>query len=370
MHINPGVAVNQDTLPSADDLAQLGLLDGWIRCLVTDVDRFDRDLAALGWPPSLKVCALLEGQTGGIGGDFAGWLPTVEDFARRFAGRVQAVECANELDLWHWQPPGGFPPNPLLTPEFAAELVRQVAPHLRAAGMQVIAPAVASERWVEYLAAMTAALGDAADYQAFHPYGKKIDNFPPHEHWGELGPTIDEARRIAGRPLALTELGVKLGEVGGLEGQAEYVGRLFGLMALQAPDAVAFFCYFAWKDRVGVPGEGAFGLVEPDGRWRDACTEFQRRCGGPRRLDEVGAAPGAPRFRMGFEQWARLEPALLGEPLEDEISPVPGMSLQRTSRGVLFWSAVDGGVHLFQELGENTRHVWRDGWPTSQRVMV
>jgi hypothetical protein len=379
MNINPGVVATQDILPSAEDLAALGLLNGWVRILVVDVERFDRALAAAGWPDTVRACVLLEGQTQGIGGDFAGWVTVVKEFARRFKGRVQAVECANELDIWHWQPPGWNPerpnegpsrPNPLLTPQFAAKLVRDAAPHLRAANMKVIAPAVASGRWFDYLRDMTAELGNAADYQAFHPYGKKIDNHPPHAEWGELAETIAQAREIAGRPLALTELGVKVGEAGGPEGQAEYVRRLFGLMAQQPPGAVGLFCYFAWKDGIEIPGEGAFGLVEASGRWREACRTFQRACGGPHELPREPVAPGVFRFQMGFKAWADREPELLGTPLEEELSPFPGLALQRTDRGLLLWTNVDGGVHLFHDFRTNARRVWREGWPASQPVMT
>ncbi len=367
MHLRAGLVINQTTLPTAEDLANLGLLNGWIRCLVKDIDQFDRELGASPWPSSVKLCVLLEGQTIGIGGDFSGWQATIADFAQRFSGRVHAVECANELDIWHWQPPEGHEPNPLLTPEFAAQLVLDAAPHLRDANMRVIAPSVASGRWQEYLEAMTGAMGDAADFQAFHPYGQKIDGHPAHEDWGELAEAVARARGLAGRPLVLTELGVKVGEAGGQSGQAEYVRRLFGLMARLPQDVVEFFCYFAWKDRIGIPGEGAFGLVEENGHWRDACREFQRRCGGPQTLP--GTEPTEPRFQFGFERWARLEPDLLGDPLEDELSPISGVAVQHTSRGLLFFANVDGGIYLFEELASNARHMWRDAWITSQPII-
>ena len=39
--------------------------------------------------------------------------------------------------------------------------------------MKVIAPAVASGRWFDYLAEMTPLMGDAADWQAFHPMARR-----------------------------------------------------------------------------------------------------------------------------------------------------------------------------------------------------
>jgi len=383
-----GIVTNQGMLPTTDDLATLGMLDGWIRILVVDIDKFDQDLQALQWPATLNLCVLLEGQTIGVGNDFAGWVPTIQAFAQRFQGRVGAVECANELDIWHLQPPGwnperpdegDFRPDPRLTPSFAAGLVRDASPHLRAAGMKVIAPAVASARWFDYLAEMTAQLNDSADWQAFHPYGKKINNHPPNDGWQELKDALDQASSIAGRPLALTELGVKLGEVGGAGPQAEYVKRLFDLSATLPTTQLAFFTYFAWKDAVGIPGEGSFGLVEADGSWRAACREFQRLCGG-RKPTPPGQTNGGgttdqtrPRqpggaFQLGFAEWASKEPQLLGMPMENETSPFPGISLQRTDRGLLIWTNVDGDVYLFEDVVSGGRFVWRVGWEASQKL--
>jgi len=279
MPATPGIVVNDETLPTTGDLMALGLTNGWVRCLVRDLDAFDRSLQELAWPSTVRICALLEGQTAGVGGNFQGWDETIARFAEMFRGRVAAVECANELDIWHFQPPIGEP-NPLLTPEFAGELVRRASGPLRAAAMTVIAPAVASQHWVDYLDRMAQAIGDAADVQAFHPYGKKIDGFPDQSDWGELSEAITTARGKARRPLALTEIGVKLDEVGGREGQRTYMERLLTLMSEPATD-VDFFCYFAWKDKIGIAREGDFGIAEEDGSLRGAGFALQ-----------VGAAGG------------------------------------------------------------------------------
>jgi hypothetical protein len=270
----PGIVVNDETLPTTGDLEALGLTNGWVRCLVRDVGAFDQRLQELAWPSSVKLCALLEGQTSGVGGNFEGWETAIHDFATRFRGRVAAVECANELDIWQLQPPAPHQPNPILTPEFAGDLVRTASGPLRDAGMTVIAPAVASEDWVNYLGRMSQRIGDAADLQGFHPYGKKIDGFPAHDHWQELREAIGLAKELAGRPLALTEIGVKLDEVGGREGQRTYMERLLGLMG-QDDVGVDFFCYFAWKDKIGIAREGDFGVCDEDGTPRGAALALQ-----------------------------------------------------------------------------------------------
>jgi hypothetical protein len=380
MSARAGIVTNQGLLPTIEDLANLGSLDGWIRILVVDMDMFDRDLQAMQWPDTVNICALLEGQTKGVGNDFVGWVPTIQEFAQRFKGRVQAVECANELDIWHWQPPENHDPDPKLTPAFAADLVRQASPILRGAGMKVIAPAVASGRWFDYLGEMSPLIGDAADWQAFHPYGKKIDNHPPNDGWQELREALDQAFALAGRPLALTELGVKVGEAGGFAGQAEYVKRLFGLAVNLPPSMLAFFCYFAWKDEVGIEGEGSFGLVEDDGSWRGACHEFQRCCGGrmpiPRRRPDRGTTGGGaqpepqtgPVFKLGFKDWASREPQLIGTPGENESSPFPKLSVQRTTRGLLLWMDSGGDAYLFEDFVSSGRFIWRKEWNASQRA--
>jgi hypothetical protein len=74
------------------------------------------------------------------------------------------------------------------------------------------------------------------------------------------------------------------------------------------------------------------------------------------------------RFQLGFAQWARLESELLGQPLENEKSPAPGVTVQRTNRGMLVWAGVDGGVYLFHAPQDNACRIWREGWARSQSV--
>ena len=156
--------------------------------------------------------------------------------------------------------------------------------------------------------------------------------------------------------------------------------RLFGLSATLPPSSLAFFCYFAWKDEVGVEGEGSFGLVEADGSWRAACREFQRCCGGrmpiphrrpDRRTTDDGSQPGAQPevvFKLGFKDWASRVPQLIGIPLENESSPFPELSLQRTNRGLLLWMNSDGDAYLFEDFVNGGRFIWRKEWDASQQV--
>jgi hypothetical protein len=47
MPATPGIVVNDETLPTTGDLVALGLANGWVRCLVRDLDAFDRSLQEL-----------------------------------------------------------------------------------------------------------------------------------------------------------------------------------------------------------------------------------------------------------------------------------------------------------------------------------
>ena len=61
-------------------------------------------------------------------------------------------------------------------------------------------------------------------------------------------------------------------------------------------------------------------------------------------------------FQLGFAEWAAKEPRLLGIPIENETSPFPGLSLQRTDRGLLLWTNVDGDVYIFEDVVSGGRY--------------
>lgn len=79
--------------------------------------------------------------------------------------------------------------------------------------------------------------------------------------------------------------------------------------------------------------------------------------------------PPAPKYAMGFAEWAAADPALLGAPLEDERGGIPGLSFQATERGFLTaanlsWpeSGAPMGWHLtFFEQATRRRYEFRDG---------
>lgn len=75
-----------------------------------------------------------------------------------------------------------------------------------------------------------------------------------------------------------------------------------------------------------------------------------------------------PIFQEGFGRWAVLEPALIGQPLENEYGPTPGMSAQRTSTGRLVWANLKEGPALFFWGDDGTRHLWQESWPASRLV--
>ena len=282
----PGLATGQWALPSVELLARLGLRRGWLRTLVMDLDALPEQLRRLEYPPGVQVCILIEGQTGGANGlnhDWARVNPVARWIAANLRGLVHAVEVFNELDIWHWSPPPPFESSAILTPAFAASRVQQALGPLKDAGMLVIAPSVAGPWWTDYLTQMAAILGDGPDMYAFHPYGQRAYGVPTaNTHWPELTMTLAQARALVPRPLAITEIGVKIGEAGGAAGQAAYVRALARLMAQTPADQVAFWNYFALQDSIGTDAEQqdqAFGLMLDSGTWRPAAFAFAEAVG-------------------------------------------------------------------------------------------
>lgn len=338
--------------PTADDIGALGLRGGVIRSIVYSFDEFDAALRAT--PQNYRVCALLNSETEGVGGDYSGWRETVKRFALRFAGRVAAVECGNELDIWK---------VPVAT---AARIVNEASPLLRAAGMKVITGPVASGDWQGYLSTLAAMTAGNADLAGFHPYGQRANGHPAGWGFEELEGAIRRAHDLSGLPVAVTEYGIKVRDAGSEQSQAVYVTKSGDVFRALPPDVLAFACLFCLGDEMGSPGEqglDGFGLRHLDGSRRPAWDVFASANGGPVAVPPVVPAPPVEqhaRFQMGFAEWAAKDPALLGEPLENERGGVPGFSVQRTSKGRLmacnlidrgwtltFWADADGSRWLY-----------------------
>lgn len=386
-----GLVVNaRNAMPDRSELHSLGLTNGYLRTIVYQWDDLDAALGKI--EPSTKLCCLLNNETGGVGSDYSNWEAIVSKFAVKYRGRVAAVEIGNELDLL------GVPV------ETAARLVIQASPLLRQAGMKVILSSVAGGNWVEYMRQLANLTRGYADFSCGHFYGQRAAGFPGNGKnfneggwgFGELADAIQTANDVSGLPVALTELGIKVGDAGGEGGQAEYVRRVGQLVNALPAGRCPFACYFAWTDRIGGPderGPAAFGLRREDGSSRPAWQEFAlaHNAAGPAPTPlptppptpaptPVPPQPAQPRLVLGFGEWAAIEPDRIGLPLEDEHGFALGVSLQRTTNGTLYW--IDARERIFGRYGaqddlsevygfdhvDGSRYRWRKGWVTSQRV--
>ncbi len=239
---------------SVDDLSDLGILNGWIRTPVQgSLNMLDR-LNSL--PTSLKVLVTLNNECDEVGPDWSGWEGAVTTLRDQFGGRVNALACGNELDLH------GIPH------EFAAELVHKTLPILAGTGIRTIATSVASDDWVNYLARLSTACGDQQpDFYDAHLYGQRFSGLPQDPSFGNMAEAISTALdRTRGRPLVLSEGGVKMADVGGAAGQETYVTRWVEMVKNAPAHQIAFGTFFALYDEVGAPseteqGEFAFGLI-------------------------------------------------------------------------------------------------------------
>lgn len=343
------LAVNHQLQNPRDPL--LARLPGvGLRALVYDLDEFD------GWVERLDdgrpVFATLNNECADVGADWRGWDAVAESIARRFGGlrdggRVVAVGCGNELDIWYAQPPAGNP-DPRLTPRFAADLANRARRFLASEGIATVATSVASGTWYAYLERMVAELAPGIGVD-IHPYGKRADGWPVNADWGDLEQTVQQTADLSGgRAVYVSEGGIKLGDAGGEAAQAEYVTRWVGVMRRLG---VPFASYFALYDHSGAPheqGAQAFGLVASDGRARPALAAF---------IEAAGIAEGeVPEFILGIKAEAERLKRLgidVGVPLEHETYLVEGApySLQFTTKGYFMYARAGHTVHFFKAEG-------------------
>lgn len=328
-----GVVVNfRGAMPDWREVQALGLSSGWLRSIVYSIDECQQQVDAIrAYLPNLKICALLNSETEGVGYDYSGWVDVVREFSSRLAGVVHAVEAGNELDLLG------------VDVATAAHLVRTASPLLRAASMKVILSSVAGPSWIDYMGRLAAGTQGYADFSNLHGYGQRVAGFPRGWGFGELSDAIQTANEVSGLPVALTEGGIKIGDAGGLDGQAGYARRWVSLVQSYSEARVAFGAYFCWSDQIGGPSERgpqAFGLREEQGFARPAWQAFAVANGvvtppRPTPPPEPTPAPPQPVYVLGFADFYAAAPELLGKPLENERGGIPGLSFQATERGFL-----------------------------------
>ncbi len=333
-----------------------------LRCLAYDLDELWNWLAQL--PQDTPVFVSVNNECRQVGGDWRGWDAACGRLASdvvvaRSGGRVVAVGAGVELDIWYMQPPGGSP-DPRLTPLFAADLANRAYRVFEHTPVQLVATSVASGLWQDYLGQMAPLLrsGIAVD---LHPYVSKIGGLPPHgEPWEELSGKITRAKALVpGRTLYISEGGIKVGDAGGLNAQAEYVRRW--LTALW--DRVPFGAYFCLYDNTGTTeeqGDQAFGLVDAQGRPRPAFQAFRETVaallGESLEEEDVPPPPPGPEFILGIKAEAerlRAKGIDVGTPLEHEVYPYQDSpySYQTTTRGKFEYSRAAKVAHFYKAEG-------------------
>jgi hypothetical protein len=260
-----GLVVSPNFIPSAGELAQLK--PKFLRSIIYRVADVER-VTALGVPALITV----NNECAEVRSDWSGWDSALREIV---ALRVKpfAVCVGNEFDIFWQDNPADVPPV------FAAGLVKRAAAILRPAGIAVAATAVAGRTWQDYLAQMAALCRDDADYFDGHFYGQRPDGWgQPGWGFGDLRVALSRARELTGRPVIMSEYGVKLGDAGGEGAVAEFMQAADRTLRALGPDVCPLAAWFAWRDEIGAPaerGQAAFGLLEErTGRRRPAWRAF------------------------------------------------------------------------------------------------
>ncbi len=346
------VANCRNAWPSRAEIDDLGITG--IRTIVYSDDELAQALEDT--PPDVKIVAMLNNEHVGVGSNWENWRKAVTAFAARFEGRVHAVECGNELDLW------GLPP------EKGAHLVREAFLPLANHGIVTVMGGVAGPNWPEWLEkACNLSLG-SYDAVALHPYGKRPNGFKD-ETWGfgYLDDAVYTASTTAGdAPVYLTEWGVKVGDAGGPDGQAEYLTKGAATLAAVGARVCPFAAYFCWADMIGAPSErdpyNAFGLRDMQMRARPAWFAFRDADG-----EEPPPVPEQKKYTMEDVhrlRWQAIMPKLdyqhdfgiptawrsnpsWGSPVAGEIALEDGRVVQPFANVIVEW--VDGAARAVTE---------------------
>lgn len=182
------------------------------------------------------------------------------------------------------------------------------------------------------------------DALGVHPYGKHPEFDWPFTGWG-TGYLLDllNGYRRFGKPLAITEIGLAVGDGISEPFQAEYLARTFRALDRWG---VAQACWFALHDDVK-----GFGLLRADGSKRPAYDAFRAAAGGP--IQPPAPVPPTHAYQLGIaEKVAQLRAAGFdpGPALEPETYPFPDApySFQMGERGLFVYSRQAKRVQFYE----------------------
>lgn len=257
--------MNPRVWPSRSELGDLQ--PAAVRTIVYDVNELLPLLRRL--PRGVRVIALFNGELVDVDHDWARWPEAMARAASKLAGTVDAIEVVNEWDLL------GVPV------EVVGACVRQAVEAWQGTGVSVLLGSVAGPDWQAALGAAMGLLEPVREQLSgvcLHPYGQRPDGWSRGDWgFGEMAAAIGVASAISGLPVWLTEMGVKVGDAGGAQGQAEYLLRAMATLERLGAGVVPVGCWFAAHDAIGAPwerGEEAFGLRDERGRRRPSWWAF------------------------------------------------------------------------------------------------
>lgn len=262
-----GLVVTPAFLPDQLELSSLN--PPFTRSIIYRIEDIDHLLRRCEPKP---VLITINNECREVGGNWSGWSDVMREIAERYtAQQILGVCVGNEFDIYWANNEQDVPPS------FAAELCRTAARWLRPKGIKVVATSVAGPRWIDYLTQLATLVGDDADWFDFHGYGQRPDGWVPTSWgFGNLSTSLQLARDICGKPVIMSEYGVKIADAGSEALVAVFMGLAYQTVVKLGCPLVA---WFAWCDQIGAPteqGTQAFGLRDADGQKRPAWNAFAK----------------------------------------------------------------------------------------------
>lgn len=321
--------------PSAEEWPTLN--PAWFRSIVYRTADLKTALAAM--PASTSVIALVNNEHERVGWNWDGLEAALEELVALKDTRIKAVEIGNELDL-HGD-----------SPAKAAGLATRAHPILKKAGVKTILSSVAGSDWVNWLREASKLAAGSIDGTAIHPYGAAADGYPSKSYLtGDLAQKIDTALSVGGLPVWITEMGVKLGEIGGEANAAEWLRRAMTVVGRYTRTRVPAACFFAYHDANGAPyerGLHAFGMIEDETERQRASYAMFASLGTQRSPAKppVQIPPPPKLYHVG--QGVSLFLSANGlKATGNELYFNAEMSATPTDKGMVFWSTTENRARL------------------------
>ncbi len=234
----------------------------------------------------------------------ADWDRYIEHFAQRSA------QIAKLLGQWQpafqiWNEPdhplhGDYAPT-LMEAVFARMLrrtydaIRDVSPK---ATIMMAGLATGNPSWLTRVIKATPGGMPRDMIVAFHPYGQRPEPTWPRSDWGfgYVGELLNSYYRAGERrPIWITEMGVKIGEVDNDQNKAaEFLRRYYNTIIARYSDKVEKFFWFCYSDGMVSP----FGLVDASGNRKPIYNAFRKIAtstpSGPPKLTTAPPPPPGP----------------------------------------------------------------------------